>query len=88
MESLSSEMKANIKDVPEEELDRIRQVLSGDVWKLERDGVHNRHLYSNEAHYLGMKFTYPIDLPDQLIEPLPDEDGTLELVTYAVPVVA
>jgi hypothetical protein len=44
---------------------------------------NTRHIFTHEA-YKGVKFDYPIHLPDEVIEDRPGKDGTLKFQAYAV----
>lgn len=57
-----------------------------DGWVVNHDEVYNRHIYSHDA-YPGVRFTYPVNLPDQDIIDLPDINGVLLFHAHVVPIV-
>lgn len=70
------------------ELNPYRHVdcLDEDGWVLEHDEEYNRHLYSHDA-YPGVRFTYPVDLPGDIIEDRPDINNVLLFNTHVVPII-
>lgn len=59
---------------------------SHDSWVVKHDETYNRHVYSHDA-YPGVRFTYPVDLPGDIIHDLPDANGVLMFKADVVPVV-
>lgn len=57
-----------------------------DGWVVKHDEEYNRHIYIHDA-YPGVKFTYPVDLPGQIIRDRPDMNGVLFLSAHVVPIV-
>lgn len=57
-----------------------------DGWVVKHDEEYNRHIYTHDA-YPGINFTYPVDLPGQIIRDRPDTNGVLFFRAHAVPIV-
>lgn len=65
--------------------------MGKDGWIVKHDEEYNRHIYTHDA-YPGVRFTYPVDLPGQIIDDRPDmnalPNGVLLFKAHAVPIVA
>lgn len=70
------------------ELDSFRHVdaVDKDGWALKHDEEYNRHIYSHDA-YPGVRLTYPVDLPGQIIDDRPDTNGVLLFKAHVVPII-
>lgn len=64
--------------------------MGKDGWIVKHDEEYNRHIYTHDA-YPGVRFTYPVDLPGQVIEDRPDmyavPKGVLLFKAHAVPII-
>lgn len=64
--------------------------MGKDGWTVKHDEEYNRHIYTHDA-YPGVRFTYPVDLPGQVIEDRPDmyskPNGVLFFKAHAVPII-
>lgn len=65
--------------------------MGKDGWIVQHDKEYNRHIYAHDA-YPGVRFTYPVDLPGQIIEDRPDlnaePNGVLLFKAHVVPIIA
>lgn len=76
-----------VKDILEElhNADVIHFDYEERGWVVERDETRNVHFYTH-PEYPGVKFDYPIFLPDQTLTKLPTDAGTLFFQTRVAPV--
>ncbi|GJN74266.1 hypothetical protein PCL_09135 [Purpureocillium lilacinum] len=65
---------------------RHLDAVGEDGWVVKHDEEYNRHIYSHDA-YPGVRFTYPVNLPGQDINDLPDTNGVLIFSAHVVPIV-
>lgn len=61
--------------------------MDADDWVIEHDELRNLHIYTHSA-YQGIRFNYPVNLPEQDIHDRPDENGVIVFLAHVVPVIS